>query len=142
MMPLQKDKIIKYGTTGETMTTLLLTHPACLKHDTGEHHPETTARLRTVLRHLDRQEFHFLHRDQAPRFFDDDKLDLLRRRQIRAVEHVDRVLERLYDTVPEGTWITITSDHGELFGEEGYFGHGPILHDKVLEVPFVEGLLR
>ncbi|NVK17645.1 MAG: histone deacetylase family protein [Methylocystaceae bacterium] len=49
------------------MTTLLLTHPACLKHDTGEHHPETTSRLRTVLRHLDREEFHFLHRDQAPR---------------------------------------------------------------------------
>ena len=83
-----------------------------------------------------------LHRDQAPRFFDDDKLDLLRRRQIRAVEHVDRALEQLYDTVPDGTWITITSDHGELFGEGGYFGHGPILHDKVLEVPFVEGLLR
>jgi acetoin utilization deacetylase AcuC-like enzyme len=49
------------------MATLLLTHPACLKHDTGEHHPERTARLRTILRHLDREEFHFLHRDQAPR---------------------------------------------------------------------------
>lgn len=83
-----------------------------------------------------------LHRDQAPRFFNDDKLDLLRRRQIRAVTQVDRVLEQLYDTVPDNTWITITSDHGELFGEGGYFGHGPILHDKVLEVPFVEGLLR
>ena len=83
-----------------------------------------------------------LHQSQAPRFFDDDKLDLLRRRQVRAVEHVDRVLEQLYDTVPDNTWITITADHGELFGEEGYFGHGPILHDKVLEVPFVEGRLR
>jgi len=29
-----------------------------------------------------------------------------------------------------------------LFGEEGYFGHGPIQHDKVFEVPFVEGKLR
>jgi hypothetical protein len=29
-----------------------------------------------------------------------------------------------------------------LFGEEGYFGHGPIVHEKVLEVPFVEGKLR
>ena len=74
-----------------------------------------------------------LHRDQAPRFFNDDKLDLLRRRQIRAVTQVDRVLEQLYDTVPDNTWITITSDHGELFGEGGYFGHGPILHDKVPE---------
>jgi len=49
------------------MTTLLLTHPACLKHDTGEHHPERPARLRTILRHLDREEFYLLHRDQAPR---------------------------------------------------------------------------
>ena len=31
---------------------------------------------------------------------------------------------------------------GELFGEEGYFGHGPIHHEKVLEVPFLEGKLR
>ena len=28
---------------------------------------------------------------------------------------------------------------GELFGEGGYFGHGPVPHEKVLEVPFVEG---
>ena len=30
----------------------------------------------------------------------------------------------------------------ELFGEAGYFGHGPIMHEKVFEVPFVEGRLR
>jgi glucan phosphoethanolaminetransferase (alkaline phosphatase superfamily) len=35
--------------------------------------------------------------------------------------------------------VIVTSDHGELFGEERYFGHGPIAHEKVLEVPFVEG---
>ena len=52
------------------------------------------------------------------------------------------MVEELFDLVPKNTYITITSDHGELFGEEGYFGHGPILHDKVLEVPFVEGQLR
>jgi hypothetical protein len=34
----------------------------------------------------------------------------------------------------------VTSDHGELFGEDGWFGHGPIVHDKVLEVFLVEGL--
>ena len=41
--------------------------------------------------------------------------------------------------LPPGTWVTITSDHGELFGEDGFFGHGPICHEKVFEVPFVEG---
>jgi arylsulfatase A-like enzyme len=44
--------------------------------------------------------------------------------------------------VPPGTTITITSDHGELFGEAGYFGHGPINHEKVTEVPFIEGRIR
>ena len=41
---------------------------------------------------------------------------------------------------PPNTWLVVTADHGELFGEEGYFGHGPVKHEKVLEVPFVEGL--
>ena len=40
------------------------------------------------------------------------------------------------------TWMIVTSDHGELFGEDGYFGHGPIMHEKCFEVPFVEGKLR
>lgn len=49
------------------MATLLLTHPDCLRHDTGLHHPECADRLSRLLSHLDRQEFHFLHRDQAPK---------------------------------------------------------------------------
>jgi hypothetical protein len=35
-----------------------------------------------------------------------------------------------------------STNHGELFGEEGYFGHGPIQHDKVFEVFLAEGKLR
>jgi hypothetical protein len=74
--------------------------------------------------------------------FNQKKLDILRRRQVDAVTYLDRVVEELFDYVPPNTYITITSDHGELFGEEGYFGHGPIQHRKVLEVPFLEGKLR
>ena len=48
----------------------------------------------------------------------------------------------MLDTVPKDTWVTITSDHGELFGEDGYFGHGPIQHEKVFEVFFVEAKVR
>ena len=55
---------------------------------------------------------------------------------------VDGVFERLFDILPANTYVTVTSDHGELFGEQGYFGHGPIQHDKVFEVPLVEGRLR
>jgi len=76
------------------------------------------------------------------RMFDQRKLDELRQRQVNAVRYLDTVFEKLFDTVPPNTYITVTSDHGELFGEDGYFGHGPIQHDKVYEVPFVEGKLR
>lgn len=75
-------------------------------------------------------------------FFDQRELDRLRDRQIRAATFIDGVLGQLYDTVPDNTWVIVTSDHGELFGESGYFGHGPVAHDKVFEVPFVEGRLR
>ncbi|MCS6925657.1 MAG: metalloenzyme [Candidatus Binatia bacterium] len=76
------------------------------------------------------------------KFFDQEKLDLLRARQIEVVRYLDRVFERLFDLLPPRTYVTVTADHGELFGEEGYFGHGPVHHDKVYEVPFVEGKLR
>src|SRR6476620_8280959 len=59
-----------------------------------------------------------------------------------AVRYLDNVIEELFDLVPKDTYITITSDHGELFGEDGYFGHGPVQHEKVMEVPFIEGKLR
>lgn len=74
-----------------------------------------------------------------PEAFDQDELDQLRARQVRAVAYLDGVFARLFQLVPRNTWLIVTSDHGELFGEGGYFGHGPIAHDKVLEVPFVEG---
>ena len=71
----------------------------------------------------------------ATRFSTQAKLDALRQRQVDAVQYLDRVIEELFDLVPRNTYITITSDHGELFGEDGYFGHGPIQHEKVFEVP-------
>jgi hypothetical protein len=70
------------------------------------------------------------------------KLEELRQRQVQAVKFLDSAMEELFDRVPANTYITITSDHGELFGEDGYFGHGPIQHPKVLETPFVEGKIR
>lgn len=80
--------------------------------------------------------------DDEPKFFDQEKLDLLRKRQINTVTYLDGVFERLFDLVPKNTFVTVTADHGELFGENGYFGHGPINHEKVYEVPFLEGKIR
>jgi len=87
-----------------------------------------------VFKHLDDEQ-----PSDEPAFFNDDVLLELRERQLIALRYLDGVMARLFDLVPEDTWIVVTSDHGELFGEDGYFGHGPIAHDKVLEVPFVEG---
>ncbi|HRV82305.1 MAG TPA: sulfatase-like hydrolase/transferase [Planctomycetota bacterium] len=75
-------------------------------------------------------------------FFDQDKLDQLRERQIHTVRYLDGVFEELFDLVPKNTHIIVTADHGELFGEGGYFGHGPIMHDKCFEVPYLEGRIR
>jgi hypothetical protein len=74
-------------------------------------------------------------------FFDETRLKELHARQVEAVRYVDTVFARLFDLLPSDTWVIVTSDHGELFGEERYFGHGPIMHEKVLEVPFVEGMV-
>jgi hypothetical protein len=79
------------------------------------------------------------HPAEPREFFDQRTLDELRQRQIAAVEYLDGVFARLFDLLPGETWVIVTSDHGELFGEDRYFGHGPINHDKVFEVPFVEG---
>ena len=80
--------------------------------------------------------------ENEEKFFDQEKLDQLKNRQIAAIAYIDTLFEKLYDIVPENTYITVTSDHGELFGEEGYFGHGPIMHTKVFQVPFIEGKIK
>ncbi|MBN8871443.1 MAG: histone deacetylase family protein [Rhodospirillales bacterium] len=49
------------------MATTLITHPACLEHDTGPYHPECADRLRAVLAALEAEEFAPLLREQAPR---------------------------------------------------------------------------
>src|SRR5881394_3741227 len=48
------------------MTTLLLSHPACLDHLTPMGHPERPDRLRAVERALEHEKFQSLAREQAP----------------------------------------------------------------------------
>jgi membrane-anchored protein YejM (alkaline phosphatase superfamily) len=72
-------------------------------------------------------------------FFDDAAMKALHAQQVTCVEYVDKLLGKLMEKLPENTHVIVTADHGELFGEGNYFGHGPIMHEKVFEVPFVEG---
>jgi len=116
-------------------------YPYALPDEPEEQWPRISG-VHGVFKHLDEAIVGGKLRSGRVRMFDKRKLAELRDRQITAVKHLDSVIEELFDLVPNNTYITITSDHGELFGEEGYFGHGPIHHEKVLEVFFVEGKLR
>lgn len=117
-------------------------YPYALPDEPREHWPRISG-VHGVFKHLDDEVVggKLLVRSKE-KFFDDSRLKELRDRQVAAVKYLDAVVEELFDTAPANTYITILADHGELFGEDGYFGHGPIHHDKVWEVPFVEGKLR
>lgn len=54
--------------------------------------------------------------------------------QMRAAEYLDRMLPRLLSALPGHTIVVLCADHGDCFGEDGYWGHG-VNHAKVLEVP-------
>ena len=54
--------------------------------------------------------------------------------------YMERVIKEYIESEKnKNTYFMIMSDHGELFGEDGYFGHGPIFHEKVFEVFYLEG---
>lgn len=80
---------------------------------------------------------------QAPEaFFHMDRMLALKEKQRTNIEYLDKLFEKLYQAVPRNTHFIVTSDHGECFGEDGYFGHGPVFHEKVFEVFFVEGRIK
>lgn len=76
----------------------------------------------------------------ASKFFDLAEMQRLHKQQVNCVEYVDKLMGELFAKCPPNTHIIVTADHGELFGEDDYFGHGPIMHEKCFEVPFLEGL--
>ena len=111
---------------GETHYPYML-DPKSLPHISGVH---------GVFKRMDDN----LGESTTDQFFDDAQMKDLHRQQIKTVEYVDGVLDALIAKAPVGTHFIVTADHGECFGENGYFGHGPIVHEKVLEVPFLEGV--
>ena len=113
---------------GETHYPYML-DPKSLPHISGVH---------GVLKRMD-DDLGTATQDQ---FFDAAQMKALHEQQVKTVEYVDGVLGALIDRAPANTHFIVTADHGECFGEGGYFGHGPIVHEKVMEVPFLEGRKR
>jgi len=72
-------------------------------------------------------------------FFKPEQMKDLHAQQVKCVEYIDGLIGKLMEKAPRNTHFIVTADHGELFGEDGYFGHGPIMHEKCFEIPFVEG---
>ena len=107
---------------------------------TGEDLPHISG-VHGVLKHMGKAE-----EGDAPakaaedEFFPPEEMQRLHAQQVKCVEYVDGLIGELYAKCPPNTHFIVTADHGELFGEDGYFGHGPIMHEKCFQVPFVEGL--
>lgn len=89
--------------------------------------------------HHDEPEYRMTARRKMkwPPYADDSEADyakMLHDAQIQGAEYLDACLPRLFEAVPKNTIVLLFADHGEAFGEDGYWGHG-VYHEKVMEVP-------
>ncbi len=52
--------------------------------------------------------------------------------------YIGRIIDKLKkDGVYDNTVIVVTSDHGQNFGEDHYYGHGILLSDSLVRVPLI-----
>ena len=82
------------------MSTLLLTHSDCARHDTGHWHPESPARLGAVLKALQAPDFESLVWREAPRA----------EREALARAHPAAFVERALAAVPESGYVGLDGD--------------------------------
>jgi acetoin utilization deacetylase AcuC-like enzyme len=93
------------------MTTLLLTHPACLNHVTPEGHPERADRLRAVNQVLGEDRFKALVRNEAPEGSLDSVMLCHNEHYVTELRHVAPTSGMVYidgDTsMSPGTWEAV-----------------------------------
>ncbi|MFT7463636.1 MAG: arylsulfatase A-like enzyme [Pseudohongiellaceae bacterium] len=71
-----------------------------------------------------------------------DDLASVRARYDAGMHYLDAQLGRLFDHLRQrglydDIWIVVTSDHGELLGEQGRFGHGSSLSEAEVHIPLI-----
>jgi len=76
------------------------------------------------------------------RRYSSEEINLLEKLYDAEVSYQDRMigdlLQRLRECgVDDNTWVVITSDHGELFGEQGMISHVAGNHHHLLHVPLI-----
>jgi hypothetical protein len=84
----------------DRMTTLLLSHPACLNHLTPQGHPERPDRLRAIERVLEQEKFQGLVREQAP----------MATLETIALAHPMDYVENVRDAAPREGMVRIDAD--------------------------------
>lgn len=82
------------------MVTWLITHQACLQHDTGHGHPESTHRLRAILTALDAPAFAALVRREA---------EAVTREELARV-HQPHYIEQILTMIPSSGWRSLDPD--------------------------------
>ncbi len=82
------------------MSTLLLSHPACLDHMNPPGHPERPDRLRAIEQALEDERFHMLAREQAP----PAPLDVI------ALAHPMDYVEAIRDAAPTDGLVRLDAD--------------------------------
>ena len=82
------------------MTTILLSHPDCLRHETPAGHPEQVARLKVIAEALSAPDFDTLDRREAPLATDSDIL----------LCHPQSYLDRIIGTAPSTGSIALDAD--------------------------------
>ncbi len=82
------------------MTTLVISHPACLEHSNPPGHPERPDRLRAIEQVLGQERFQFLRRDLAPRA----ELETI------ALCHSEHEIAEIHHRAPKQGFVHIDAD--------------------------------
>lgn len=60
---------------------------------------------------------------------------LYEKASLKALRYGTELIRQLLERFGDDQIIILTSDHGQLFGEHGFIGHGTVIYDEIVKVP-------